>query len=58
MPPTGGETGRVNTKLIVQLALWNEQSQLGEVFESSTGFHLPNGSDRLCQEKRCCWVSP
>lgn len=46
MSPTGGETGRVNMKISLQLALWNEQTQLGEVFDSSTGFHLPNGSDR------------
>ncbi|MCC3406851.1 MAG: Uma2 family endonuclease [Microcoleus sp. PH2017_10_PVI_O_A] len=46
MPPTGGETGKRNVKLIVQLALWNEQTQLGEVFDSSTGFTLPNKADR------------
>lgn len=46
MPPTGGETGRTNSKTNLQLALWNEQTQLGEVFDSSTGFHLPNGADR------------
>ena len=46
MPPTGGETGRINSKLVVQLGLWNEQSQLGEVFDSSTGFVLPNKAIR------------
>lgn len=46
MPPTGGETGRSNVNLILQLASWNEQNQLGEVFDSSTGFTLPNGADR------------
>ncbi|MBH8561079.1 Uma2 family endonuclease [Nostoc sp. CENA67] len=46
MPPTGGETGRSNVNLILQLATWNEQKQLGEVFDSSTGFTLPNGADR------------
>jgi Uma2 family endonuclease len=46
MPPTGGETGKRNVKLIVQLAIWNEQTQLGEVFDSSTGFTLPNKADR------------
>ncbi len=46
MPPTGGERGKRNVNLIVQLAQWNEQTQLGEVFESSTGFTLPNGADR------------
>ncbi|MEH2123397.1 Uma2 family endonuclease [Nostoc sp.] len=46
MPPTGGETGRSNVNLIMQLASWNEQKQLGEVFDFSTGFTLPNGADR------------
>ncbi|OUL19900.1 hypothetical protein BV378_31520 [Nostoc sp. RF31YmG] len=46
MPPTGGETGKRNVNLILQLAQWNEQNQLGEVFDSSTGFTLPNGADR------------
>ncbi|NEO26881.1 MAG: Uma2 family endonuclease [Kamptonema sp. SIO4C4] len=46
MPPTGGETGRQNAKLNLQIGLWNEANQLGEVFDSSTGFSLPNGSDR------------
>ena len=46
MPPTGGETGRSNVNLILQVASWNEQNQLGEVFDSSTGFTLPSGSDR------------
>ncbi|AKG23133.1 Uma2 family endonuclease [Calothrix sp. 336/3] len=46
MPPTGGETGRSNVNLILQIASWNEQNQLGEVFDSSTGFTLPSGSDR------------
>lgn len=46
MAPTGGETGKRNSQLNLQLGLWNEQTQLGEVFDSSTGFTLPNGSDR------------
>jgi len=46
MPPTGGETGKHNVNLILQLASWNEQTQLGEVFDSSTGFTLPNKADR------------
>jgi Uma2 family endonuclease len=28
------------------LSLWNEHTELGEVFDSSTGFSLPNGADR------------
>ena len=46
MPPTGGETGRSNSKFNLQMGLWNEQTQLGEAFDSSTGFTLPNGADR------------
>ncbi|MDB9541081.1 Uma2 family endonuclease [Anabaenopsis tanganyikae CS-531] len=46
MPPTGGETGKINVNLIFQLTSWNEATGLGEVFDSSTGFTLPNGADR------------
>ncbi|MFB2894004.1 Uma2 family endonuclease [Aerosakkonemataceae cyanobacterium BLCC-F50] len=46
MPPTGGETGRKNANLNLQIGLWNEETQLGEVFDSSTGFTLPNKADR------------
>ena len=46
MPPTGGETGKSNSKFNLQIGLWNEQTELGEAFDSSTGFTLPNGADR------------
>ncbi|MBW4629629.1 MAG: Uma2 family endonuclease [Brasilonema octagenarum HA4186-MV1] len=46
MPPTGGETGKSNSTINAQIWLWNDQNQLGEVFDSSTGFTLPNGADR------------
>ena len=46
MPPTGGETGKRNTDLIVQLGIWNRQTKLGEVFDSSTGYKLPSGANR------------
>jgi Uma2 family endonuclease len=46
MPPTGGETGRKNATLIARLVMWNETYNLGVVFDSSTCFRLPNGSDR------------
>lgn len=46
MPPTGGETGKSNSNVNGQIWFWNEQNQLGEVFDSSTGFTLPNGADR------------
>ncbi|BAW95489.1 hypothetical protein NIES970_03960 [[Synechococcus] sp. NIES-970] len=53
MAPTGGETGRVNFKLNVQLGIWNSRYQLGECFDSSTGFILPNGATR---SPDMCWV--
>ncbi|WP_414623895.1 Uma2 family endonuclease [Calothrix sp. CCY 0018] len=46
MPPTGGETGRSNSSINAQIWFWNEQKQLGEVFDSSTGFTLPSGAER------------
>lgn len=46
MPPTGGETGKLNAKLISRFVVWNEQTQLGEVFDSSTCFKLPNRANR------------
>lgn len=46
MPPTGGGTGKGNSGINAQLWFWNQQTKLGEVFDSSTGFRLPNGADR------------
>ena len=46
MPPTGGETGKRNFELAVQLGIWNKQNKLGVAFDSSTGFKLSNGADR------------
>jgi Uma2 family endonuclease len=46
MPPIGGETGRRNSSLITDVNLWNRQTRLGQVFDSSTCFKLPNGADR------------
>lgn len=46
MPPTGGITGNRNSDMEGQLWLWNRQAKVGKTFNSSTGFHLPNGSDR------------
>lgn len=46
MPPTGGKTGNKNAGIIAQLWLWNSQANLGKVFDSSTGFTLPNGANR------------
>lgn len=54
-PPTGWETGRRNRSLVGQLDLWDEShDDLGEAFESSTGFKLPNGATR---SPDASWVS-
>ena len=46
MPPTGGDTGNKNAGIIAQLWIWNNRDNLGKVFDSSTGFKLPNGANR------------
>jgi Uma2 family endonuclease len=46
MPPTGGESGIRNADLTTDLNLWNRQTRLGKVFDSSTEFRLPSGSKR------------
>ncbi|MEI6332352.1 MAG: Uma2 family endonuclease [Pseudanabaena sp. ELA645] len=46
MSPTGGETGAWNSDINLDLGLWNRQSSSGKIFDSSTGFALPRGSDR------------
>jgi Uma2 family endonuclease len=46
MPPTGGKTSNSNAGITAQLWLWNNLNKLGVVFDSSTGFKLPNGADR------------
>lgn len=44
--PTGGETGNLNSELNLEVGLWNRQQKTGKVFDSSTGFALPQGGDR------------
>lgn len=46
MAPSGGSTGNRNIKISAKIENWNEQAQLGEAFDSSTGFRLPNGAIR------------
>lgn len=46
MPPTGGETGKLNSELNVEFGIWNRQHKLGVIFDSSTCFKLPKGSNR------------
>jgi Uma2 family endonuclease len=46
MAPTGGETGNYNVEMAADFVFWNRQTKLGKVFDSSTGFKLPNGTNR------------
>jgi Uma2 family endonuclease len=46
MPPTGGRTGRRNAELVVAIGAWAASDGSGVVFDSSTGFRLPNGAER------------
>ncbi|NEP01116.1 MAG: Uma2 family endonuclease [Symploca sp. SIO2E9] len=46
MPPVGGESGNREADLIIDLGIWNRQTQLGYTFSSSTVFKLPNGANR------------
>ena len=70
MSLTGGSTGERNAELNGQLWLWNRQAKLGHIYDSSTGFRLPNGAirspdaawvaqsrwDALTPEQRKKWV--
>lgn len=46
MPPVFSDAGNRNIKISQQLANWADQSGIGEAFDSSTGFTLPNGATR------------
>jgi len=58
MAPEGSETGMRSAVITTDLTIWNRRTQLGYTFGSSTGFKLPNGSERspdaawICKE---CW---
>jgi Uma2 family endonuclease len=54
MSLTGGETGERNAEINGQLWLWNRQSKLGHLYDSSTGFRLPNEAIR---SPDAAWVS-
>ncbi|MEG3981326.1 Uma2 family endonuclease [Microcoleus sp. T3B2] len=54
-PPTGGESGSRNLSISTQFGNWCEAHEdLGEGFDSSTGFILPNGARR---SPDASWVS-
>ncbi|MDJ0846055.1 Uma2 family endonuclease [Crocosphaera sp.] len=46
MSPTGGTAGGKNFNLYLDLGIWNRQTKLGQAFDSSTIFVLPNGARR------------
>lgn len=46
MPPVGGESGNRESKLMIDLGIWNRQTKLGYTFSSSTIFNLSNGASR------------
>ena len=41
-----GQTGERNGELVAELVIWNRQTKLGFVYDSSTAFRLPNGAVR------------
>lgn len=47
MSPTGGETGMNNATLISRFVVWNEQTNLGKVFDHTHLFHLCSHLERL-----------
>ena len=54
-PPTGWETGKRNSSISGELYLWwRSAGEPGEIFESSTGFILPNSANR---SPDASWVS-
>jgi len=55
MPPVGGEGSKRNADLTTDLNIWNRQTKLGVVFDSSGGFKLPNGGDL---PKADIWLKP
>ena len=47
MPPSGSETGKANGYILANLFNWNDsRDEPGYVFDSSSGFALPNGAIR------------
>jgi Uma2 family endonuclease len=46
MPPAFSDTGNRNLKISQQVANWADEDGMGEVFDSSAGFTLPNGATR------------
>ncbi|MDX2250475.1 MAG: Uma2 family endonuclease [Bacteroidia bacterium] len=54
MSPTGSLSGKYSGEVFGQLYSWNSSYRLGEVFDSSTGFTLP---DQSVRSPDACWIS-
>lgn len=52
--PTGWRSGARNMQLAKQLLDWHAVARIGKLFDSSTGFHLPDGSVR---SPDASWIS-
>src|SRR6266540_1991611 len=46
MPPAYAITGEQNLEVGAQLLMWTKKDGRGRVYDSSTGFRLPNGARR------------
>lgn len=54
MSPTGLQSGNRNIELATQVQIWNKKAKTGLVFNSSTGFTLPNSA---VHSPDVAWVS-
>jgi len=54
MAPAGMDGSRRNLTLAARIWNWNDASGLGEAFDSSSGFTLPNGSVRAAD---AAWIA-
>ncbi|MBV9082985.1 MAG: Uma2 family endonuclease [Acidobacteriaceae bacterium] len=52
--PAGNESSYRNNQISKQLSIWADQDGRGKVFDSSTGFKLPDGS---CLGSDAAWIS-
>jgi Uma2 family endonuclease len=46
MSPSGGNTGARNANVVIALGLWSNEDGRGVIYDSSTGFILPNNAVR------------
>lgn len=50
----GGEASRCNALFYLAIGNWNDVAGLGDLFDASTGFELPNGAVRSAD---CSWLT-